>query len=1319
MPHLSLFLLGAFEARLDGELVTAFGTDKARALLAYLAVESDRPHRRSELAGMFWPDAPEKKAAHNLSQTLLRLRGTLREPKAAANAARQPFLLLTAQDLQFNPQSDFNLDVASFAELLRACRRHHHPDAQTCPACMQWLRQAAALYRGDLLAGFFLRGCVGFEEWELVQQERLHRQAVEVLARLAAYHEGRGEQEWVQRYAGRLVALEPWNEQGHLQMMRALSRQGQAAAALEQYAAYTRVLAEEFGFGPSSEAAALFRQIQSGQLGKEAAPKLHNGPASTGQVTPVGGHIRGQVTALVCSPWDPAGRGDPEGSHQRMARCRATCQAILECHGGHRQQRHGDECLIYFGYPLAHEDAARRAVRAGLALVAASEETGPIRIGIHTGDMVVAGGHGPEVEAREPAGDVPGVARGCLGLAEPGTVLITASTERLVHGWFRCQELGQRTLPGQDRTAEVCQVLGESDVQSRLDCLALGRDLTPFVGREDELSRLLALAGRLPAGRGQVVLIRGEPGIGKSRLLWELEARLQAASHSAASRWLESHCSPYFQNTGLYPIIRLLERLLGFGAGNAPEVKRDRLDTMLTYLGLDWPGASWLLSLLLGLPTDPPAPQTITPDQRERMREVSVALLQRQAERRPLVVVVEDLHWSDPATVEWLGRSFDSLAAVPCLLLLTCRPTFVCPWPPSRHLHSLTLGPLSPGHAGSIVSSVAGAVALSDEVRRSIVQRSDGVPLFVEELTRAILEPQTLETSTAATALRIPAPLRDPLRVRLEHAGAAMETAQWAAVLGREFSYSILRAVVPFDEQRLLDDLEVLVEADLVNAQDRSSDARLAFRHTLIQEAAYASLLKSTRQDHHRRIAEALEAHFPHVVETQPEVVAEHYACAGLPAQAIDFWLRAGERATAQGAVEEATAFFDRALAHIGPLDGARRWQALLGRETVLFYRGDRAAQQADVTALLDLADALDDDALRAQALLRRARFAGSQADFQGQLGAGQAAAVAAGHAAAPALEVEALAYQMTALMRLDDWAAALKAVERTQALLQEVQDDSARAYASAAVALYYSELGDLARAAQSLIQSLESARQSPVRQLDRESQYHGHLGVTYANAGFYAQARDTLLAGLELVALAGSVRSRAYLMFNLGFVYLHTGDLDAAARAEEQALASFSAIGEAYGRAGCQAMLACIHEAAGSLALAAEYGAAACAGYAEIGLEADRFDAQATRAHMALRLGQPDEARELALEVWRYLREHGTEGMATSAEAYSYVADVVEAAGAPGVTAREVIEAGYRELMRRSEMISDPDWRRSFLENVPENRAIVERWKEIGAQFL
>ena len=345
MSHLTLAFLAGFEALLDGEPLAAFGTDKVRGLLAYLAVESARPHRRAALASMFWPELPEKKAAHNLSQSLLRLRHVLGEDRGSKGPAvasrssappRQPFLLVSSRDVQFNPLSDHQLDVARFAEVLRISRQHVHAQAETCRDCLGWLGQASDLYAGDFLAGFSLRGSVAFEEWQLVRQEALHIQVIETLIRLVAYHERLGEPEQVQRYARRLVALEPWHEPTQIKLMTALAQSGQVSAALEQYVAYSQMLAREFGMTPSAEAMALAEQIRARRLGDQdderAGRRRAAGIAARSDAAPAGSR-RSQASGARSQRWSAAGAipHDPAILKTRPRRWLAAADSALPC----------------------------------------------------------------------------------------------------------------------------------------------------------------------------------------------------------------------------------------------------------------------------------------------------------------------------------------------------------------------------------------------------------------------------------------------------------------------------------------------------------------------------------------------------------------------------------------------------------------------------------------------------------------------------------------------------------------------------------------------------------------------------------------------------------------------------------------------------------------------------------------------------------------------------------------------------------------------------------------------------------------------------
>ncbi|MFZ1474419.1 MAG: AAA family ATPase [Anaerolineae bacterium] len=1279
MSHLRIALFGGFEASLDTQPLVDFGADKARGLLAYLAVESNRPHRRDELAALLWPDSTDARAAHNLSQTLLRLRRALGAAGAPTPPRQQPLLLITNRDIQFNPLGDHWLDVAEFAELIRARRQHQHQNDDLCPLCLGWLKQAANLYRGELLAGFSLRDSVPFEEWQVVQQEMLHMQAVEALASLAAYHERRGEPQQTQEFARRLAALEPWHEPAQLMLIAALAASGQTAVALEQYNAFSRLLAAEFGATPSPSARGLHDRIR-------AHAALRDPGVAAGQAA-APGEERRQVTVMVCGRRRAAAAGDPEDDLEALARCSAHCTGALARGGGQRQPRQGLTCLVYFGYPVAYEDAAQRAVRAGLEIAAAAGDGYSHAIGIDTGMMVSL----PGEMGGEMVGEAPIRARACQQQAEAGSVWVTAATERLIRGWFDCQ-------PGPGAVPAAFRISGEHAAGSRLAWLAQTQSLPPLVGREAEMQQLTALLQAAQQGKGQVVALAGEAGIGKSRLVWELK---RVASPSV--RWLETACTPHFQHTSLHPVIAMFQRFLDLQPGNDAQAPRAKLDDLFERLGLAQPTATWLLALLLDLPTEMPAPQTITEDQRQRMRLACVALLGRLAAQRPLVVVIEDLHWADPSTVAWLDASLDALTALPCLTLLTYRPIFTPPWRPRSRLTQLTLGPLNPGQAERLVDGLVGDKAVPAALRRRVVERADGVPLFVQELARALLE-----SGAPAAASAIPATLHDSLRARLDRMGAAKVTAGWAAALGREFAYPVLAAVVPFDEPRLRADLATLTAAGLIQPTGAATATHYAFKHVLIQEAALGALLRRTRQAHHRRIAETYAARFPQIAETQLEVMAEHYLQAGLVTQAVNYWLKAGERATTQGATLEARHFFDRALDTIEPGDVERRWRALWGRETALCFRGERLAQKADIEALLALAEQLDDDGRRSQAHLRHARYVSSQADYRELAQVADAAIAAAQRAGRPALAVEALAYKVTALLRLGERSALRSVVAETLALAQTIGEDDIRSYAMAAVALYYFENGDLAHAAQILTQSLHAARRSQNRHLDLECQYHGHLGFAFAQLGLYSEARDALEAGLELANLTGIGRHQAYQMVNLGFVHWRSGDLATAIQMEEAALQEYAATGDAFGQAVCRAYLGYMHEEMGDLVPAAGDLAAARLGFAELGVEPDKIEAQATEARVLLALGQPEAARQLTMDVWEYLCEQGTDGFSSPAWVYVCVADVLAQVGNPGISAVAVLAAGCREVLLRADRISDAAWRRAFLHNVAENRAVM-----------
>jgi tetratricopeptide (TPR) repeat protein len=602
-------------------------------------------------------------------------------------------------------------------------------------------------------------------------------------------------------------------------------------------------------------------------------------------------------------------------------RQQTACTEVIQRYDGHVAQLLGDGLLVYFGYPQAHEDDPQRAVRTGLGILAAMRNLNTrlqqakgiqlaLRIGIHTGLVVVGAMGGGARHEQLALGETPNVAARIQGLAAPNTMAISEATRRLVQGYFDCEALGVQTLRGVAELITVYQILRESGVTSRLD-VAQPRGLTPLVGRESEVRLLLERWEQVKAGYGQVVLLSGEAGIGKSRLVRVLQ---EQEDGTAATR-IECRCSSYHQNSPLYPIITHLQRVLGFDQHATPEAKLDTLEQELAPHALPLAEVVPLLAalLMLPLPTRYP-PLTLTPQrQKQKTLEVLLLWLLQEAERRPVLFVVEDLHWSDPSTLEFLTLLIDQGPTAPLLTLLTCRPAFHAPWGFRAHLTPLTLSRLPRPQATQMTVRVTGGKALPLEVVEQIVTKTDGVPLFVEELTKMVLESGLLRAGEACyeltgplPPLAIPATLHDSLMARLDHLATVKDVAQLGATIGRTFAYELLQAVSPLDEAMLQHSLRQLVNAELVYQRGVPPQAAYTFKHALIQDAAYQSLLRSTRQQYHQRIAQVLEARFPEICETQPELLAHHYMEAGLSEQAVVYWHKAGQRAVEHSAHVEA-----------------------------------------------------------------------------------------------------------------------------------------------------------------------------------------------------------------------------------------------------------------------------------------------------------------------------------------------------------------------------------------------------------------------------
>jgi len=652
--------------------------------------------------------------------------------------------------------------------------------------------------------------------------------------------------------------------------------------------------------------------------------------APTNAASPDGGTAwsaaeRRQLSVMFCDVIGStalSSRLDPEDLSGVIRDYQARVATTIARFGGFIARYVGDGVLTYFGWPEAHEANAERAVRAALAVIEVISQAPvrterlQVRIGIATGLVVVGEPIGTGDARQQTAiGETPNRAARLQGLAEPNGIVIDAATRRQIGALFDLADLGSQSLAGFAEAQHAWRVLCESGMLNRFEALRSGT--TPLIGRSEELDLLLRRWGQAKKGEGRVVLLSGEPGIGKSRLNAAVLERLEDESHTR----LRYFCSPHHQDSALHPVIVQIERAAGFTRDDSDATRLEKLQVLLAANTRDDDGIA-LMTELLSLPSRA-ADLNLSPQRkREKLFETVLSLLDAEARRRPVLMVFEDAHWIDPTSRELLDLTVDRVRRLPVLLLITFRPEFQPPWGDQAHVTSVALNRLDERDGQSLVQTLAGNVALSTDIVADIVERADGVPLFVEELTKAVLESAAqgdqvaaLLTKASQTAVSVPATLHASLMARLDRLGPTVkEVAQIGAVLGREFSYELIELV----SQRAADELQValnmLGRAGLLSWRGTAPHASYLFKHALVQDAAYSMLLRARRQVLHGRVATTLEEHFADLLERQPELLAYHLAEAGETERAVDQWLKAGRHAVARLAYLEAIARLGRGL---------------------------------------------------------------------------------------------------------------------------------------------------------------------------------------------------------------------------------------------------------------------------------------------------------------------------------------------------------------------------------------------------------------------
>lgn len=938
MQPLRIALLGGFELHAAGGEPISLPSRNARALLAYLAMSNGRAQARDKLATLLWGGKSASQARASLRQALSQLRRTL-------NSVRSDILKIDGDAIVLDP-SAVAVDAVRLQELVSV-------------GTPQALEESAALYHGDLLEGIgpFSES---FETWLMAERMRLHELMEQGLKTLLDIYQREHATDASIRTARRLLGLDALQEPLHRLLMGLYLEQGRPRSALKQYDLCHELLQRELGVTPEPETQQLAERIRrdqranllvgTGPLPPSPAAAVHHPPdaASAGEeIREVGGPAGRQaapsdvaerrfLTLLVCSLADAsalASRLDPEEFREITDAFEGCCEQEVGRHGGLAYEYLGDVVSACFGYPQADEHDAEHAVRAGLEIVAAVERLAlpphlrlQARASVASGEVVVSRrAHDGSDSGATITGRATYLAAGLAGTAAPGTVVIAEGTRKLLGELFEYRDVPAQALQGFGQPVRAWRVLRERTGRDRFQATRGFAGLTRLVGRQEELELLLRRWERAKTGSGQVVVLAGEPGIGKSRLIKALRDALVDEPYVHFSYY----CSPHYQQSAFHPVIQQLRRAAGYAHDDPPDVQLDRLVALLG-LAKDCTAEEIALAAnLLSIPTGgryPPL-DLAPPLQKEKTQQLLGAQLAGLTRRQPALVVFDDIHWSDSSTREFLERLIDLVQDLPALIIVTHRPGTLVSHAEESHVTSLAVKRLGRQESEVLVKEVAGDGSLPAGLLAQIVDRADGVPLFLEELAKNALEAEAPEESAGrhvadrpSPAKHVPNTLSDLLLARLDRLGRAKVVAQEAAVIGRRFSYGLLAATSSVGEPELLDALARLTDTELVYAQGAPPHSRYSFKHVLVQDAAYASVLRSHRAALHGRVARAIEERFPEQAELEPEVLAHHYAAAGDRERAVLYWTKAAELAARRWAYREAVAYIDNALAMLQTL---------------------------------------------------------------------------------------------------------------------------------------------------------------------------------------------------------------------------------------------------------------------------------------------------------------------------------------------------------------------------------------------------------------